>query len=203
MSNLKSVALLGRANSLRQEKDYKAAIALYLEFIKYFGENADLLAAIAGCYFAFAVGNPNEVGRNFEEAVSWMEKAVELAPNDARLHADLAQYYSLGLTDYEKAAQEYRRAIDLASNDVMALAGAASLYGVPEQVVTLDEAIGWLEKSIELEPRNPNHFFRLGELYREAARLQDAERVWFRALVCPWPLDPSPTQVIESTLTAR
>jgi tetratricopeptide (TPR) repeat protein len=195
------INLLGKANELRRKKDYKAAITLYLESVKHVGESAELCAVIAGCYFAFAIENPGETGQNFENAISWIEKAIKLAPDSAYLHTDLAQYYSLGVLDYEKAAQEYRIAIDLAPKDVVALVGAASLYGVPEGVVALEEAINWLEQVTQLDSRNPNHFFRLGQLYYEAGCLQDAVGVWFKALVCPRPLDSKPAQTIKTILS--
>jgi tetratricopeptide (TPR) repeat protein len=197
------IALLARANELRCRKDYEAAIALYIRSIKHFGESADLLAVVAGCYFALAGSTADETGRNFKEAILWMKKAVELAPNDARLHADLAQYYALGVPDYEKAVREYRKAIELDPHITQALVGAASLYGVPEEVVTLDEAIGWLERVVQLDPDDPNHHFGLGELYREAGRSSDAEKEWLRAFLRPQPLASRPAQVIESVLAVR
>jgi len=197
------IGLLAKANELRHQEDYEAAIALYIKSIEYFGESADLLAVVASCYFALAGGTPDETGRNFEAAILWMEKAIELAPNDARLHADLAQYYALGFPDYERAIQEYRKAIELDPHSKEALAGAAALYGVPEEVVTLDEAIGWLERVVQLDPNDPNHHFRLGKLYWEAGRSADAEKEWLKALLCPQPLASGSARMIESVLLVR
>ena len=96
--------------------------------IERFGAHAHVLATIAHCYTALAYANADESDHYHQEAVVWMEKAVTLAPNDARLHAILAAYYELGINDYEQAAREYRKAIDFNPNDVWALISAASLY---------------------------------------------------------------------------
>jgi len=71
---------------------------------------------------------------------------------------------------------------------------------VPEQVVTLEEAINWLERAVQLEPDNPNYHARLGEFYREAGRPLDAMREWIRALLCPRPLDPGYVQMVEEAI---
>jgi len=191
------VALLSKANELRRQEDYQAALTPYLRYIERFGESADLFAAIGNCYFALAAGNAKEDGRNFEEAVLYMEKAVLLAPKNAHLRVELAQYYSLGLVDYETALQEYHQAIDLDPNNIRAFIGAAYLYGVPEEVVALEEAVAWLEQAIQLQPDEPSYHYHLGQLYREAGRPLDAKQEWHKALLCSQPLDPIPARVIE------
>jgi tetratricopeptide (TPR) repeat protein len=189
-----------RANELRRQKQYHAAITLYLQVIERFGAHAYVLATIAHCYTSLAYANAHESDHYHQEAVVWMEKAVTLAPNDARLHAILAQYYDLGILDYEQAAREYRKAIDLNPNDVWALTSAASLYKVPENVITHDEAIRWLERATQLEPGDPNYLARLGELYYDANRLQDAQRAWLSAVLCPRSLDAGYAEMIERIL---
>jgi len=116
--------------------------------------------------------------------------AVWVAPVDARLHAHLADFYHLGLLEVERAAEEYRTAINLNPHDIWDLLGAASLAGVPEEVVSLDEAITWCERAVQLEPDDPDYHLRLGDLYHQAGRVADAKRACLRALLCPRPLDP-------------
>jgi tetratricopeptide (TPR) repeat protein len=190
------LTLLCMANELRVRQDYQGALTLYLEYIERFGESADLFALIANCHFGLAAGNPNETGRSFEDAVLYMEKAVLLAPDIAQFRIGLAQHYSLGLVDYEKALQEYREAIELDPNNTRALIGAASLDGVPEEVVELDEAVAWLEQAIHLQPDEPSYHYRLGQLYDEAGCPFDAQQEWIKALLCSRPLDSIPARAI-------
>jgi tetratricopeptide (TPR) repeat protein len=88
----------------------------------------------------------------------------------------------------------------LLPTDVTALTGAASLYGLPENVVSLQEAIGWLEYATQLEPDDPNYHFRLGQLCFEAGRAAKAKKEWLRALTCPKPISLSQARTIESVL---
>jgi Flp pilus assembly protein TadD len=185
------MSLLVKANNLRCRQEYRAATRLYVTAIGRYGESMDLLAELGFCFFAL-----NE----FDQAVACAERAVALAPKDTRAHTDLATYLSLGTVDLAGAAREYRRAIELDPQNVRALLGAASLYGVPEHAVSLEEAIGWLERVTELEMDNPNWHARLGQLYYEARRVTDAERAWRRALLCTDALGEGYVEIIARAL---
>lgn len=195
----KLLILLIQANEQKQQQKYQEGIALYLRAIELFGEDGDLYTAIADCYFRLA-NNPRETGENFKEAVEWMKKSVALAPNDARFHALLAYYYQVGTLEYEQAADEYRKSLEINPNNVWSLVGAASLYGTPEEVVTLTEAIRWLETATQLDAENPNHYARLGELYHEADRISDAKDAWRRSLSRSQPLTTGYVLMIRENL---
>lgn len=191
------LALLLRVNTLRQQGAFLEAITLCREGIEGPGGTPDLLALVAECYYALALSNPMETGENYQSAIDWMTKASAARPDEARFHASLAEYYWLGSLDYERAAQEFRKAILLAPNRVATFRGAVALYGVPENVVTLEEATGWLERAARLEPDDPNLHAHLGELYLQAGRLPEAKLAWRRALLCPKPPDPGYTRSIR------
>ncbi len=188
--------LLIQANQHKFDRDHRTALTLYLAALERFGESAELLAAIADCYFVLD-RNPDEPEEPYERAIAWMRRAIALAPENARLHAHLAQFYELGTLEVDRAAEEYRTAINLNPHDVWALVGATSLSGLPEEVVSLDEAITWCERAVQLEPDEPDYHLRLGVLYHEAGRVADAKRACLRALLCPRPLDPQFVRRLE------
>lgn len=199
--NTAFLTILLQVNSLKTAGNYLAAAKLYEEGVAIVGEHSELYAAIAYCYFAASLLEKDEKALRYgESALQWMEQAVALAPLNGRFHANLAQYYSLLNLDYESAATEYRKAISLAPNDIQALVGTASLYGVPEQIVSLDEATTCLERAVSLEPEDPNFRLRLGDLYHEGGRANDALREWSHALLCPRPVSPRSTAVIEAAV---
>ena len=186
-------ALLLEASELRRKKKYEAAIEVYLEATRLFDENGHVYAAIASCCFLL---------NRFEEAVAWMKKAVILEPDNAQFHDHLASYLSLGTLDYHQAVVEYRKALSLNPNYVDALIGAGALYGVPEDVVTLKEAIEWLKRATELQPNDANWHARLAGFYHEAGNTVEEEREWIRALLCPQPLSPGYVQAFLNDQTA-
>jgi len=195
----KFMDLLIQANALRHKDDYHAAVALYREAVEQYGETAELCGMIAQCYL-WLVESTYGSAQDDSDFIDWVKKAIASMPNNSRLHVELGEYYSLVKLDYEQAMQEYRAALELNPSDVKALIGIASLYGVPENVVTLNEAIQFLERATHLESHDPNYLFRLGELYYEAGRSADAEQAWLSSLLCPQPLDVRTAQIIETLL---
>ena len=130
-----------KANALRRQGNLAEAISLYRGALRETDTSPDVLAAIAQCYYALACRNPEETGENHQLAIDWMRSAIALSPDDAHFHACLGEYYWLGISDYQQAAQEFRAAISLAPFNVGSLVQAATLYGTPDEVVTLEDAI--------------------------------------------------------------
>lgn len=175
------IELLLEANELRSRNEFEGAIKLYLEALEQYGENDEVMAMVAACHYA--------LGR-YSGAIMWIKRAIQIAPDKAQWHCDLAEYLSIGTLEYHEAASEYRIAMAYAPNDVDALVNAAALYGVPEQPVTLTEAIEWLKRASELRPGDANIHARLAMLYRELGEFQGEQQEWIRALLCFEPLSP-------------
>lgn len=184
------VELLLLAGERKLQKDYQGALALYREAIERFGENANIFVAIALCHYLMSAV-PSETHRkeHGKEAVHWMKSAIALAPNHGHWHYLLGEMYQILESDDENALREYRRAIDLNPYDALVLFNSASLHGPPENLVSLEEATGWVERAVQLAPRNPHYHFRLGKLYHEAGRLAEARELWLEILL--WTSDLS------------
>lgn len=183
------IKYLSTANQSRQEWEYRQAVDSYKAAILRFGESAYLIRALANCYFQIGLYEGDWTA--YQLAIDWIKKAINLEPNNDQLHTELGKFYSIGTLEYQEAAQEYRIAIELNPYNLSALLSGVALYGVPEKVVTLEEAIVWFERVVQLEPAHPTHHFRLGKLYHEAGKNQKAETEWLRALLCPRPLNSS------------
>jgi len=201
ITNSKSLfSLLIQANELRYQKNYRSALTHYITAIEQYGERIELLEAIAHCYFA-AILLQQSADLAASDAIVWIKKAIALEPDNSYLYVDLAQFYALVMTDYQQAAQAYSKALELDSSNIQALIGASALYGVPEEVVTRDAAIQWLERAIQLRGSDAdNYHSRLGDLYYQAGRLSDAKEQWLKALLRPQPIDPKYTQTIMTKL---
>ena len=192
------IGLLVVANQLREKQDFKQALIIYDQVSSQVGESGDMLRILASCHFQIGMYEGDE--NSHQIAISLLKKALQLDPKNDLLHTDLGQIYSLGFLDYSMAAQEFRVAITLNPENKQALLGGVALYGVPDDVVTSEEAIGWLTKVIYLEPNDPNHRFRLGKLYYDLRKWQEAQNEWSIALICPTHLNELAVQSIKQLL---
>jgi tetratricopeptide (TPR) repeat protein len=176
--------LLLLASERKLQKDYQGALALYHEATEEVGDNAGVFVAIALCHYMITA-IPGETHRkdHEKEAVYWMKRAIDLAPNHAHWHYLLGEIYQIVGSDDKSALQEYRQAIELNPYDAQVLFNSAGLHGPPEDPVSLEEAIGWVERAVQLAPRNADYHFRLGELYHEAGRFAEAQKLWLEILL--------------------
>jgi tetratricopeptide (TPR) repeat protein len=192
------VGQLVQANELRHRERYQEALEVYLKVFDHWKEDADLRVLIGYCYLAFTL-SPNATSEDLQTALAWMKDSIVAKPNEARLYSLLGQFYFLVRVDYSQAAWAYRKAIELSPDNIEALAGIASLYFIPVNVVILDEALNCLEHAVKLESNNPIFHFNLGQLYRKADRVPEAKREWIKALLSTKPLDPGSARTIAKS----
>jgi tetratricopeptide (TPR) repeat protein len=193
------VAALLEANELRDEsrskgkhavfvKNLKQAIVLYENVVPEMEHPSHLLQVIASCHFRLASLEPNREKESFQEAVDRMKLAIKYEPDNGRLHAGLADKYEWLLTDYDNAAVEYRTATELSPDDIWILKAAARQHSYPDSPVTLNEAIYWLKRAVELDPDDPVSHAQLASYYHKAGQHEDAKKQAMLALTCPQPL---------------
>ena len=110
---------------------------------------------------------------NLEQAEMYLSSVVAAAPDNAEARRSLAE--ARLLQQKMAAAQEALRPLITGSNtDARSLSMAASAsVGLGD----FDNAIGYLEKSIEANPGNPELQFQLVTTFLTAGRNGDAERV--------------------------
>lgn len=181
------ISLMIQANQYRQTSEYRKALDIYKELIGKLGETSEVNQLVAYCYYHLGLYENDE--DNYKEAVIWIERAIAISPMNSQLFDILGELHSIGTLDYEASIKAYRSAINLNPNNVHALVSGAGLYGVPEEVITLEEAIDWLERAVQIEPDNANNHFNLGMRYNEASQFSKAKQEWIKALSCPHPLE--------------
>lgn len=195
MFNQTLSAELLHANRLRRQGDYHAAVQRYLPLADRM-DDPELFVVIAVCYNALASQLPAQADTHYQQALLWLERALLQHQDKGRIYALMAEIYALGLLDYEQASVTYRKALSSAPHDPWILSSAASLYGIPEAVVTLPEAIEWMEQCVILNPFQANYRLRLSDLYFEAGRLAEMVHQLSAALLLPQPLDEAAMQRI-------
>ncbi len=118
--------------------------------------------------------------QNLERAFELEQQALVLDPSLPFAHVLLGWVHLWKDRQYEQAIAEAERAIALDSNNAdsyMALAEILTYLGRSE------EAIGWMEKAMRLNPRYPALYLRiLGTAYYWTGRTEEAITVFERAL---------------------
>lgn len=177
-------------------EEFKAAIALDTdETLAIF--NAGLTSMLAGNrdvaleYFLKADDRPEtrfevavQTGRLYleenapEKSRPYLEKAAGLDQASHTVYASLGECYTaLDMTD--EAVKAYKKAIRLNSNDAASLSGLGWLYsaqGKNPEIATL-----FCKQSVEIAPDNGLFRQRLGRLYLNEDRLQDALKEFQKA----------------------
>jgi tetratricopeptide (TPR) repeat protein len=197
-----------QANELRelretrdnQRKNLRKAIEIYEQLIVQIGKEPDLLSILSMCYFRLASLEDNS--DRYHKAISIINLAIELIPEDPSLHAILASYYELGTSEYDKASNEYQKALELSPYDVQTLNSIVRLHRYPEVPTDFEEMHDWLERLIKLEPDEPRHHAFLAEQYYHMGRIKDAQKEAIKSLTCIKPLQGL-TDQIKSILNAK
>jgi tetratricopeptide (TPR) repeat protein len=149
----------------RQAKD-EAAIARYREAIKIDPKRSDLHFELAEML--------NSSSANIEKAEAEKEYQTALAENpfDEKAVCRLGDA-ALHRADLKAAAAYYERALKMQPSDADAHLGLARVLMSQHQP---KEAEPHLERASQLEPFDPAVRYRLGVLYRELGRADDAHR---------------------------
>ncbi len=108
--------------------------------------------------------------KNYDSAISDLEKAIELDPNDANM------YYWRGFCFYEKedfdnAISDFSKAIELDPNDANIYYWRGICFYDKED---FDNAISDFSKAIELNPSDPEHYYWRGRSFYEKKNYDSA-----------------------------
>jgi tetratricopeptide (TPR) repeat protein len=107
-----------------------------------------------------------------KEAEREYRAALEANPMDEKSESRLGEI-DAQKGNNARAYEEYSKAVELQPSDADAKLGLAKLLIDMNQSA---KAIALLEETIQLEPTNTTAHYRLGTLYREAGRVDDAKR---------------------------
>jgi tetratricopeptide (TPR) repeat protein len=182
---------LAAGNQARSDGQYERARELYINYLRDYGNDADIMWTLAEVTFEVAFRNTDNMSRFLEEAVKWITSAIELDADRAEFFVTLGKILAVGVEapEYQKAANCYRKALELNPNLFSAAADLSFLARIPDSSVTVAEAIAIMERLARVKPDNPEVFAYLGRLYNKAGRPTEAQLMVKRALLCPEPLE--------------
>jgi len=105
-----------------------------------------------------------------QEAVKYLERAVELLPYDYQSRNNLGIVYGR-LDEPEKALKEFATAIQLRPDDDTIKINLSVFYQRQKEYKKAEEVLKYLQS---ITPRNANLYFRLGLVYKDAGQYEAA-----------------------------
>ncbi|OGC08091.1 hypothetical protein A2V82_05095 [candidate division KSB1 bacterium RBG_16_48_16] len=113
---------------------------------------------------AFNDGNTAYKKGQYESAISFYQKAIDLNSNNPKA------YYGEGLAltklrRYEEAIGAFEKAVELSPSYDEAYAAMGSTY---DDIGKLDEAIASYQKAVEINPTSKTSIYNLGGVYKKA-----------------------------------
>jgi serine/threonine protein kinase len=171
-------------------------------------ENAIKLdSSFAAAYAALSTVQSNMYWSYFERTKENLrrskvnaQKALLINPDLAEAHVAMGDYFYHGILEYESALQEYKKAISLNPNLVDSYNGIAFVL---RRQGKMRNAIEYLEKTYELDPRDYVTVFSIGETYNLLREYEKSIPYFDKAnLLAPEAIPPYDTKARNYLLAA-
>jgi tetratricopeptide (TPR) repeat protein/outer membrane protein assembly factor BamB len=167
------------------ETEWRRAVAL-------FRDRADGLAELARIFRSHELA---------DRALSVLEEAARLSPENANVAEDLAQSY-VRTRDLAGAVRMFERVLAVSSSPPQRARARTQLVELLRDQGTLAEAIGTVEKNLKANPKDRDAWRFLAELYQKSQRPDRAEEIWAK-LIASDPKDIQSMLDLEQSLESR
>lgn len=127
---------------------------------------------------AFQMGKCHLDSEHYQQARTYFEDAARIKPDSAPAWSHLGECYA-AMEITNQAIQAYKTAIKKNPEDATALSGLGYLYHLQDK--NTEVATMFCEQSVDLSPGNGLFHHRLGRLYLEQSRLNDALKAFASA----------------------
>ena len=177
MSNLINTYI--KIQKLHEEGKYKEALSMLLKANDDFPRDVSIYTKIALVYEILAeISHNRQVA---ELALKWVNKAIELSPENCSLYIHKVAILDYGIGDRNGACDAIREALKINQNYIPAI-DLGVLMHESESGFSDIEAIDLLERKILLLD-NVDDRFKLGYLYYSEGEVEKAQNHW-RLMLC-------------------
>ncbi len=163
---------------LYNEKDVNGALDYLLQASVTFPDNIGVMRRMSLCYMRLQA---------FNKAIEYLNKILEIDPEDYEAHNALASCYHYGYgvgKDHEKALELYKRAIDLMQNaEHKNWAVYTNMSDLLTAMKRYDEALSYAEKALSIEPNAAYALVARASALRALDRKREAMETLQKALV--------------------
>jgi tetratricopeptide (TPR) repeat protein len=161
--------------TLRQNRIWENSYTLWADAVEKSPESNTANALMGVVYMDLAMD---------QEAIKYLEKAVEILPYDYQSLNNLGIVYGRSGMP-ERGEQALFQALSLRPDDENILINLSVVY---QSHQAYDRAEAILKALLSVRPKDPNLHFRLGWLYREMGRYEETVAEWIRSSE----IDPNP-----------
>ena len=174
-----------KAGLCKDKRDYEEALKLYLQCESDYDQTPHFYANVGECY--------DSMGQK-DEALSWLERAAQMEPDNAGVRARIlrifrAQPKQLALEEVRQKAELYARQMTESGNSAWHWIESGLLY---MELQEYGQAANQLERAVAADPEDPFAHSNLARAYRLLNRPADALRegkegvAYFERDPAPW-----------------
>ena len=169
------------------EGDYFYKIQDYATASRYFAKAADIaktdyssLTAEDRLVMLNYGGTMARFAKEYAKSIEFFNKAIELSPK-LSLHGEV---YAVQVAsgDTASAIKTLIKAIDKFPSDSLVADYTEILISLYIQSNQIDQALAYLDKALEKDPKNVMYLFNKGVLYNELGKTEDAKTAYLKAL---------------------
>lgn len=152
----------GLAELYKDNKENVKAIEAYKKSYEYDNKNETVL---------YQLGYLNNGLNNYDEAIGWLQKAIDIKPASSTYNEIGFAYYKLKKNDESIAA--YKKGFETKSNGT-SYKGMGDVYRMNYTPAKVSEALECYKKAVELNPTSAGSYYGFGWCYNEQNKYDDA-----------------------------
>ena len=163
----------------------RSGVLLFVTLVLWYPLNAQA-PDFAQSYYHFSLAKMHELQRQFQEAISEFEKAVEHDPESSPLRVRFAEVlWKAGEVD--RASGQAQRAVEIEPESAAPHFLLGQLHASYQTSAMMDKAIIELERAVELDPQHHRALFELGRLQFSSENFRASVDLFGRFLeLRPW-----------------
>lgn len=147
------------------------------EALSHYKESLRIDPKQLGYFHYCGLGEVYSQNRDWDKAIEYYEKSVELGPNSRAFNGIGNVYFAKG--EYPKAREYYRKALEKNPNYYIY---AENIGRCHKQLKEWDQAVIYFKKALELNPRDSVTLSGLGEMLYQMGQIDEATKYFGEAI---------------------
>ena len=151
------------------EKQYRESLISYNYLLKKKSSETD---------FIYYMGLNYRGLNKFDSAIYFLNKVIEIKPDNSESYARLGEIYGQNLNQLDKSFSYLMKAVQLDPKNESALENIGIIYGINKK---FKESLEYFNKALVLEPEKPAIYENIGNTYNMMGDKQKAQEYFAKA----------------------